>query len=279
MFSKTLLYRLRLVGANVSLPGVALLAKSGIIADNRHMLKRVKVAVTTSVFVLFLALFSAPHSYADPIQSTNYKFNESAIGSGGLNQSSSASYTGRDSIGDIGIGNSASSSYQVNAGSTTTNDPALSVSIGGAAVNFGNFTASSAITATSTFTILNYTSYGYVVYVFGNPPTNGATTLSALSTTSASTAGVSQFGINLVANTSPVSVGANPNIGQFGFGSAAVNYNTSNMYRYVSGEQIAQATKSSGLTTYTITYLVNVAPLATGGIYTSDQTIIVVGTY
>lgn len=243
------------------------------------MLKRVRVAATTSVFVLVLALFPAPQTHADPIQSTNYKFNESAIGSGGLNQSSSTSYTGRDSVGDIGIGNSASSNYQVNAGSTTTNDPALSVSLSGASVNFGSFTASSATTATSTFTILNYTSYGYVVYIVGTPPKNGPDTLSALSTTSASAAGVSQFGINLVANTSPVSVGANPNTGQFGFGSAAVNYNTSNVYRYVSGEQIAQATKSSGLTTYTITYLVNVPALASGGIYTSDQTIIVVGTY
>lgn len=226
-----------------------------------------------------LSLLVSPAVFADPSQSTNYKFNESTIGSGGLNQSTSTSYQGRDSIGDLGVGNSASSNYQINAGSTTTNDPNLSVSIGGAAVNFGNFTASSATTATATFTILNYTSYGYVVQITGTPPSNGTTTITPLTTTSASTAGVSQFGINLVANTSPVSVGANPNTGQFGYGSASANYGTPNMYRYVSGETIAQAPKSSGLTTYTITYLINVPPLTPGGAYTSDQTIIVVGTY
>jgi hypothetical protein len=243
------------------------------------MLARVKKGGSAIILLLLSLLLHTTLVHADPSQSANYKFNESAIGSGGLNQSNSASYQGRDSVGDIGIGNSASSSYQINAGSTTTNDPNLSVSIGGASVNFGNFTATSATTATATFTILNYTSYGYTVQIVGDAPTNGATTITPLTTTSASTAGTSQFGINLVANTLPVSVGANPDTGQFGFGSASANYGTSNMYRYVSGETIAQAPKSSGLTTYTITYLINVPPLAPGGVYTSNQTIIVVGTY
>lgn len=243
------------------------------------MLKRLKGVLSASFLGLFCLVYFSTPLFAESSQSTNYKFNESSIGSGGLIQSSSANYQGRDSIGDLGIGNAASSNYQINAGSVTTNDPNLSVSIGGASVNFGSFTATSATTATATFTILNYTSYGYTVQIVGNSPTNGATTITPLTTTSASIAGVSQFGINLVANTSPVSVGANPNTGQFGFGAAASNYGTSNMYRYVSGETIAQAPKSSGLTTYTITYLINVPPLSPGGVYTSDQTIIVVGTY
>lgn len=228
--------------------------------------------------LIFLLYFDVS-AHAAPSASTNYKFNESAIGSGGLNQSSSASYQGRDSVGDIGIGNSASSNYQVNAGSTTTNDPSLSVAVGGASVNFGSFTASSATTSTATFTILNYTSYGYIVQIAGNPPSNGVTTLTAMASNGPSVAGTSQFGINLVANTSPASFGANPNVGQFGFGVAATNYNTPNSYRYVNGETIVQSTKSSGLTTYTISYLINVPGLTPGGIYTSDQTIIVVGTY
>jgi hypothetical protein len=100
-----------------------------------------------------------------------------------------------------------------------------------------------------------------------------------LTTASTSQTGVEQFGVNLVANTLPVSVGANPNNGQFGFGEAATNYNTSNSYRYVSGEAIAKAPKSSGLTTYTLSYLVNVDSLTPGGQYTSNQTLVVTGTY
>jgi hypothetical protein len=242
------------------------------------MLTRAKKAFTVFLILSFILLFNSSSLYADTLQSTNYKFSETAIGSGGLIQSSSANYQGRDSIGDIAVGSAASSNYQIAAGSTTTNDPALSVSVNGT-INFGNFTASNATTATTTFTILNYTTYGYVAQIIGSPPTNGATTLSAMSTTGPSVAGTSQFGINLVANTSPVSVGANPDNGQFGYGTVASNYATPNSYRYVSGETIAQATKNSGLTTYTITYLVNVPALTPGGVYTSNQTLVVTGTY
>ena len=217
--------------------------------------------------------------YADPLQSPNYRFDESTIGSGGLIQSSSANYQGTDAVGDVAIGNAASANYQVNAGSKTTNDPTLSFSLNSGGINFGSFTASNATVTTANFSVSDYTSYGYVVQIVGNPPTNGSHTLPAMTTTGPSQSGIEQFGINLVANTSPSSVGANPDNGQFGFGAAAANYGTSNQYRYVSGETIAQAPKSSGLTTYTISYLVNVAGLTPGGKYTSGQTLIVTGTY
>jgi hypothetical protein len=100
-----------------------------------------------------------------------------------------------------------------------------------------------------------------------------------MSTTTTSQIGVEQFGINLVANTSPTSFGANPDNGQFGFGSITANYATANNYRYVDGETVAQATKNSGVTTYTISYVTNVATLTPGGQYSADQTIIVTGTY
>lgn len=194
-------------------------------------------------------------------------------------QSSSASYQASSSTGDLAVGNSGSANFQVDAGSQTTNDPALSFSMNNSGVNFGSFTPSSATTTTATFTVSNYTSYGYVVQIAGNPPSNGSHTITAMNTASTSQPGFEQFGINLVANTLPVSVGANPNNGQFGFGSASPNYGTSNSYRYVSGETIATAPKSSGSTIYTISYLVNVGSLTPGGKYTSNQTLIVTGTY
>jgi hypothetical protein len=243
------------------------------------MVKRVLRWGSILLLATYYSCLAPSLSYADTLSSSNYKFTETTLGSGGLIQSSSANYQGRDSIGDLAVGNSASSNYQVNAGHTTTNDPALSFTIPDGAITFGNFSASSATTTTATFTVSNYTSYGYIVQIVGTPPSNGSTTLTPLSTNSSSIAGTSQFGINLVANTSPNSVGANPDNGQFGFGAAAANYNTPNSYRYVSGETIAQAPKSSGLTTYTITYLVNVPGLIRGGQYTSNQTLIITGTY
>lgn len=243
------------------------------------MLKRVENWTRVLLIVVCCAICLSTTVSADTLTSTNYKFTETALGSGGLIQSSSANYQGRDSIGDLSVGNSTSANYQINTGNTTTNDPALSFTINDGSINFGNFSASAATTTTATFTISNYTSYGYVVQIVGNPPKNGSSSITPMTTTGPSNVGTSQFGINLVANTSPISVGANPNNGSFGFGVASADYNTPNQYRYVSGETIAQAPKSSGLTTYTITYLVNVVGLTPGGQYTSDQTIIVTGTY
>jgi hypothetical protein len=212
-------------------------------------------------------------------QSNNYRFDESTVGSGGLIQSNSANFQGSQASGDLTIGNSASENFQVESGSQTTNDPTLTFAINGADANFGNFSASNPTTTTASFSVTNYTAYGYVVQIVGSPPSNGAHVIDPLPTASASQTGVEQFGVNVVANTLPVSVGANPNNGQFGFGEAAPNYNTSNFYRYVSGDTIAKAPKSSGLTTYTLSYLVNVDSLTPGGQYTSNQTLVVTGTY
>lgn len=225
----------------------------------------------------FLAM--ALTTSVDALKSNNYQFDESTIGAGGLVQSSSANFQGSSASGDLAVGEAASENFQVVAGSKTTNDPTLSFSVNNANVDFGSFTPSSASTTTANFSVSNYTSYGYVVQVLGTTPTNGSHVIPAMTSTDPSQSGTEQFGINLVANTSPTSVGANPLHEIFGVGSATTNYGTSNKFRFVSGETIASAPKSSGKTTYTLSYLVNVASLTPGGKYTSKQTIVVTGTY
>lgn len=235
--------------------------------------------IATAVFFLCCFYATTYDVQAETLQSNSYKFDESTLGAGGLVQSSSANYQGSSSTGDIGVGESASANYQVVAGSQTSSDPTLSFAINNTTANFGSFSATTAAVTTASFSISNYTSYGYVVQIAGNTPKNGTKAIPALATETNSQVGTEQFGVNLVANTSPVSVGANPDHGQFGFGSAETGYSTPNKYRFVSGETIASSPKSSGITTYTLTYLVNVASLTQGGVYTSDQTLIVTGTY
>jgi hypothetical protein len=231
------------------------------------------------VLIAYVFLWGAQPLYAQSLESTNYRFDESTVGSGGLIQSSSSNYSATSASGDLAIGEASSANYNIDAGSKTSPDPALSFKMISTDVNFGSFTANSSATTTASFSVSNYTSYGYVVQITGEPPTNGTHVIDAMSTTGSPITGIDQFGINMVANTSPRSFGANPNQGLFGFGTATSNYNTSNQFRYVSGETIASAPKSSGVTTYTISYLVNVASLTPGGKYTSHQTLIVTGTY
>lgn len=226
-----------------------------------------------------LLIIASPMAYAETLQSNNYKLDESTIGTTGPIDGSSSNYQVTEAVGDLGVGNSRSSNYQVNAGSKTTGDPALSFSVNSSAGNFGTLTPTQAKTATATFSVINYTTYGYVVQIFGSTPTNSTYSIPAMSSLGGSIPGTEQFGINLVANTSPTSFGANPDNGQFGFGSVAANYANSNQFYYQDGDVIAEATSDSGLTNYTISYLLNVASLTPGGTYSANQTLVVTGTY
>ena len=228
-----------------------------------------------SCSILYIGVMSS----AEALESTNYKFVETSLGGVGLLNTSSTSYQARGGGAVLGLGNTVGTAFQFNGGSITTNDPTLTFAITDAIADFGAFSAAVASTTTATFEVINYTSYGYVVQVYGSPPTYGGNTIDAMTSTSPSQAGTEQFGINLVANTSPVSLGANPDNSSYGFGQAGTNYSTPNNYRFVSGETIASAPKSSGKTVYTISYITNVSSLTQGGQYTSNQTIIVIGTY
>ncbi|MGB3945272.1 MAG: hypothetical protein WBK76_00325, partial [Candidatus Saccharimonadales bacterium] len=197
--------------------------------------------------------------------------------------SSSSSYSVSSSTGDIAIGSSASSNFTVDAGTQTSPDPTLTFAMDTPNANFGNFSAATTTTSSATFSVINYTSYGYVVQLVGAPPTNGGNEITPMTTTGPSQPGIEQFGVNLVANTSPISFGANPNNGtppnNFGFGTVATDYSTPNQFRFVSGETVASAPKSSGKTIYTLSYIVNVSSLTPAGVYKSDQTLVVTGTY
>lgn len=217
--------------------------------------------------------------HAEGPQSPNYRFDESTLGSGGMIQSSSASYRSSGAVSDLAVGEAASNNYQVVAGSQTTHEPNLTFSMNGFTSNFGSFSAAAPATATATFSISNYTAYGYVVQIAGDTLKNGTHSIDPLSSATASQTGTDQFGMNLVANTSPNSVGSNPIYEIFGIGTVAPNYGSPNQFRFVSGETIATASKSSGKTTYTITYLANVDTLTPGGQYSTHHTLIVTGTY
>lgn len=217
---------------------------------------------------------------ASALQSDNFIFDETSVGAGGLVQSSSANFQGNGStLGDIAIGNAASENFQIETGSQTTADPTLTFAVENFDADFGSFSATNGTVATASFSVINYTSYGYVVQVAGESPRNGDHEIDAMSETGDPIPGTEQFGLNLVANTIPESVGQNPQSDEFGFGEASPNYDEANRFRFVSGETIAFAPKSSGKTTYTISYLVNVGSLTPGGKYTSNQTLIVTGTY
>ncbi len=236
-----------------------------------------RCAVTTTVFVVVFLSYPL-YAITEP-SSSNYKFDETAVGITGQGDASSTSYSTTAGAGDIAVGTGASTNFQAQTGSHTTPDPTLSVQILTSTANFGSFSPGLTATATASFSVVNYTSYGYAVIIAGDSLKNGSHTLPALATASDPVPGSEQFGLNMVANTVPVAFGANPDNGGFGFGTVTSAYGTANKYRFVSGESIASAPKSSGKTIYTLSYIANVNGRTPGGQYVGNQTIIVTGTY
>src|SRR6476660_9232218 len=131
-----------------------------------------------SLFFVVALIVAPVHAWA--ANSTNYQILEDDIGGGGRVESNSASYTAQDSLGDTAVGNSASAEYSLQSGPVTTEDPTLTVAVNTFNVNLGALSTSATKTGTATFSVLNYTSYGYIVQLIGAPPSNGSHTLAGM---------------------------------------------------------------------------------------------------
>lgn len=216
--------------------------------------------------------------------SPNYSIEESFVGPGGLIDATSPNYQARASLGDTGIGNSASANFQIYGGYTTTSEEYLEFVVTAADIDLGVLTDSSTGTGNGTFYVRSYLAQGYVVTTPSEPPTNGSgNTLEPMAAQGASTQGTEQFGINLVANTSPTTFGADPvqvPDSSFSFGFVDNDYNDTNQYRYVVGDIIAQSNSSSGQTTYTISYIANINFFTTeAGLYTMEHYVVATSTF
>jgi len=243
------------------------------------MLRRRTLGVASFAAATIVA-FSSLTASAETLQSNSYMFDETSVGTSGLLNSKSTNYGITEATGDLGAGEAASSNYNLQTGSKTSVDPTLSFSVDQFTADFSKLNPLATSTATARFSVLNYSSWGYSVQLYGPPPTYRTRPIAAIATAPASSQpGTEQFGVNLVANTSPVSIGANVDNGDYGLGVVSPDYNQSNKYRYISGETIASAPKSSGKSIYTLSYIVNVAGNTPGGAYTSNQMLVVTGTY
>ncbi len=214
--------------------------------------------------------------------STNYQVPEYNFGVGAENELTSPSYRGQASAGALGVGNIGSTNYSSIAGSLTPREEYLEMIVNATTINLGTLSTGAASTGTGTFYVRAYTSSGYYVQTISPTPTNGGVSLAPMTSAAASSPGTEQFGINLVANTSPATFGANPvpaPDSTFAYGAAATGYNTTNQFKYNIGDTIATAPKGIGETDYTISYLANISAVSAGGEYTVAHILVVVATY
>lgn len=154
---------------------------------------------------------------------------------------------------------------------TANIDEALTFTLSGTTVPLGTLTTSTTGSGTSTMTASTNGQSGYSITVNGTTLTFGSYTIPALATQTASTQNSSQFGINLVSNSTP-SVGSN--VTGSGSGAATSNYGTTNDFRFVTGDSVASASGATNSNTYTTSYIANVDGAQQAGAYSTALTYI-----
>ena len=254
-----------------------------------NMLGKLKLIVA----VVLLTAITPLQAYAVDSSSTNYRVRQVFFGAGGQVNESSPNFTSQVSVGETGVGNFKSSNYQAYAGFNTTSDPFLEIVVTAANLNLGVLTKTTTATANGTFYVRAWQSSGYVIQTSAPPPTDSSSYFMQTNTTpTASTVGTEQFGMNLVANTLPVTFGANPvqansaSIGQAACmnGASYINanhacYNQTNLYNYTNGDIIAWSNASSSSTIYTMSYIFNISGSTPGEAFTFNQNIVATATY
>ncbi len=173
--------------------------------------------------------------------------------------------------------------------STTSGIPDCSTATSGS-VSFNQaFSPADTATATSQMSASTNAGSGYSITVNGTTLTSGGNFVTAMSSATTGIRGTSQFGMNLVANTTGTSnpaVGTNVAPAANGTnykGEALAGYNTADTFKFVTGNTIADSANGGAGPTdsqiYTISYIVNVNGAQAIGTYTTTLTYICTGNF
>jgi hypothetical protein len=146
----------------------------------------------------------------------------------------------------------------------------------GSSVGLGSLTPSTTGTGTSQMGAATNAGSGYAVTVAGSTLTSGANTITAMGTSTTSSQGSEQFGMNLVANTTP-SVGQNPD--GAGSATAATGYGTADNFKFTSGDTVASNAGADDFRRFTVSYMANVGNTTEPGTYQTTLTYVCTATF
>lgn len=234
--------------------------------------------------VVGLVMVIPAQALAQSSSSDRYKVDQTFFGTGGETDLSSDNYQGRATVGELGVGETSSLNYRAYAGFNTTDEPYLEFVVTGSNIDLDYLDVDQPKTANGSFYVRAWQSNGYVIRTESSPPQNefGSEQLAPMALPGTSVPGTEQFGINLVANSSPTAFGADPvqvPDASFSFGEAAADYNTPNNYKYARGDIIARSLRSTSVTIYTLSYLMNISKNTPSGQYTFNHILVATATY
>ncbi len=131
-------------------------------------------------------------------------------------------------------------------------------------IDLGEFSTSQTKFAQAEMMAVTNAASGLSISISGTTLTSGNNTISPLTSQAPSSTGVSQFGINLRANSSPP-IGSNP-IGP-GIATPTAAYNNPNLYRFQPGDVVASSTGPNDYRKFTISYIANIDAAQPPGVY------------
>lgn len=180
-----------------------------------------------------------------------------------------ATFSGSDWTGAIDTGTVATSTAgQITV--TASVGETLTFTLASATVALGALSISSTGTGTSSMTVATNAATGYSVGYSGTTLTSGGNTITAMAAAAGSTMDSKQFGINLMANTTP-SVGTG--VSGTGSGVAQTGYSTANQYKFnVAGDVVAAATIPTNSNVFTTSYIANIDGSTAAGAYSTILT-------
>lgn len=151
--------------------------------------------------------------------------------------------------------------------------------ISGSSVNLGTLTDSSTGSGTSVMAASTNGGSGYAITINGTTLTSGGNSIDAITAGSGSVSSQSneQFGINVRDNATP-NVGADPSGATSGI-TYGTGYGTADTYKFVTGNTVASKAAASNGTTYTVSYIANIAGTTEPGTYTGTYTYICTATF
>jgi hypothetical protein len=173
--------------------------------------------------------------------------------------------------------------------STNAGIPDCSTVTSGAVAFNQLFSPTDTATASSQMAASTNAGFGYSITINGPTLTSGSNTITAMSSATTGVHGVSQFGLNLKANTTSTSnpaIGANVTPAANGTnykGEPVSPYDTADTFKFASGNIVADSASGGAGGTdaqiFTSSYIVNVPGSQPAGTYTTTLTYICTPTY
>jgi hypothetical protein len=146
----------------------------------------------------------------------------------------------------------------------------------GSGINLGTLSTGGPKYGTSQFAVGTNSFTGYNIFTLGTTMTSGNNIIPAINPPGISRAGISQFGMNLRANTNPA-VGQDPQ--GVGTGFAQAGYNTPNAFKFQNGDNIASSSLTTDFNKMTASYVVNINSGQPSGFYATTITYLAVGQF